>query len=398
MPRTTSASSPWAPSKRNTPTPAAAGVACRPPRGFRFLWNWSRRSETDCLVCRCSPTIRTAQPRLLPPGTPRRTLSSAGARLRPVEDVVEVVHAVYALRHVLGEGAEQLVVPQLGGDVLLLEGGLRGLSGGASGKNQDVGAADVLGRRQLRVDADLTEALVGSELVGHQPQDRVGLEADQTGAQNARHRTGIHQRALVADLFEVLGGVEEVLAAQQPTPPFELAVTDAAQPSHHETPRPHALRHHAQDEVHQLLQAYPTRRRLFPTAPVGDVDVYGHCLEDLAPLVGGDGQQPTLVLREAVAEVEDGGLVSAALAERLHSFHFLPHGGQDVRRRVQFVSGAIFILRTNRFHPFYISTPHTHIFALQEEVGHRGRAESRQRLDVVRVDQEAPALGEDVQR
>lgn len=73
------------------------------------------------------------RPRFLASGTASGTLATPVALyLRPIEDVVEF--AVHALGHVF-ERAEQFVVAQVGGDVLLLEGGLRRLGGRTGGKD-----------------------------------------------------------------------------------------------------------------------------------------------------------------------------------------------------------------------------------------------------------------------
>lgn len=70
--------------------------------------------------------VRTTLTRFLASRTARRALAAARSRLRPVEYVAEVVHAVDLLGHVLVQRAEQFVVAEIGIVLLLLKMRLRG--------------------------------------------------------------------------------------------------------------------------------------------------------------------------------------------------------------------------------------------------------------------------------
>ena len=82
-----------------------------------------------------------------------------------------------------------------------------------------------------------------------------------------------------------------------------------AQPADDQPPRMDAGRNDAQDEIHQPLQGETADADAFPLGPVGHVDADGAAVDQLAALVRAGGDQPPLVLRQAVADVQDGVLV-----------------------------------------------------------------------------------------
>ena len=81
------------------------------------------------------------------------------------------------------------------------------------GKDEDVGAAGVLGGGELAVAGRLAEPLVGRELVGHEPQAGVGLHGDEAGGHD-----GGHVARPLADLAQLLRRFLQGLATQQDTP------------------------------------------------------------------------------------------------------------------------------------------------------------------------------------
>ena len=87
------------------------------------------------------------------------------------------------------------------------------LRGRRSGEDENVRAAGVLRGRELAVARRLAEALVGRELVRHEPQTRVGLHGDEAGGHDGRHVA----RPL-ADLAQLLRRLLQGLATQQDTP------------------------------------------------------------------------------------------------------------------------------------------------------------------------------------
>ena len=253
---------------------------------------------------------------------------------------------------------------------------------GTGRKHQYVRAGRILRRRQWRLHRPLAEPLVRRELIRHDAQIRVRLERHQAGAQYARHRDRMHQRTLLADVLQMLGRALQVRFAQQPAPALQLAVPDAPDAPDHQPPRLHRLRDQPEDEVHQLLQPVPPGRGTLSPTPVRNVDIDRDRFEKLAPIVGRHREQPALVLAQTVATVHDGALLlHARLAERFRVFALLAGSGQHVRRCVQSVRDAVFV-----------------VLALDELFRVGGRPEPGQAFDRVHVGEVLAALGENAQR
>ena len=89
---------------------------------------------------------------------------------------------------------------------------------------------------------------------------------------------------------------------------------EPAEAADHQPPRHHRAAHHAEQELPQLAQRDLARGHLAAAVAVRDVDVDGARLHQLSAAVGADGQQPALVLREAVGAQQDATRQALAVA------------------------------------------------------------------------------------
>lgn len=117
------------------------------------------------------------------------------------------------------------------------------------------------------------------------------------------------------------------------------------QSTYNQPPRLDTQRHYPYRPIHKFVQPESSRRSLFPPAPIRYVDINRNSIENFAPLIRNDGQQPTLVFGKAVAEIQHASLFRTGNAKRLERFHFLFNRGQDVGWRVEFVKTSILFLR-----------------------------------------------------
>ena len=136
---------------------------------------------------------------------------------------------------------------------------------------------------------------------------------------------------------------------------FELAVSDAAEPSDHQSPGVHRLHHDLQQPVHQLLQADPPRRDLPPPQTVRDVDVDGDCLPHLASLGCASSPAASAGPLEAVAAEQRAG----GVARRVEDLSLL----LSVRQRRQHEGRVVHLQRR-------------HLVLQRREIGERVRGGS----------------------
>jgi len=122
-------------------------------------------------------------------------------------------------------------------------------------------------------------------------------------------------------------------------------LTNSTKPPNNQPPRPNTLRHHSENECHELFKANSSRWRLFSSISVGNIDVNSDRFEDFAPFISADRQQPRLILGQAIGDVQNRRLILKTFAERLGLFYSFTHRRQYVRWCKQSVRCFVFLLK-----------------------------------------------------